>query len=146
MADEKKQPIWHHLLSVDDLNAWGQVNMMAHLDITYTEVGDDYLMATMPVDHRTKQPLGLLHGGATVALAETLGSTAATLCVDPETHYCVGVEINANHIRAVREGFVTGITRPIHLGRRTQVWQVDIHDAADRLIAVSRITLAVLER
>ena len=120
--------------------------MIDHLDITFTEIGDDYLKATMPVDHRTTQPLGLLHGGASVVLAETLGSTAATLCVDVEKQYCVGIEINANHLRAVRQGTVTGTARPVHIGRLMQVWQIHIHDERDRLVAVSRLTLAVLDR
>ncbi len=141
-----KKPIWHGPLTLEGINAWGRVNMIDHLEIAFTEIGDDYLKATMPVDHRTTQPLGLLHGGASVVLAETLGSTAATLCVDAERHYCVGIEINANHLRAVRQGIVTGTARPLHLGRRTHVWQIHIHDEDDRLVAVSRLTLAVLDR
>ena len=140
------KPIWQRPLTLDGINAWGRVNMIDHLDITFTEIGDDYLKATMPVDHRTTQPLGLLHGGASVVLAETLGSTAATLCVDVEKQYCVGVEINANHLRGVRQGTVTGTASPLHIGRRTQVWQIHIHDERDRLVAISRLTLAVLER
>ena len=140
------KPIWQRPVTIDGINAWGRVNMMDHLDITFTEVGDDYLKATMPVDHRTTQPLGLLHGGASVVLAETLGSTAASMCVDIEKHYCVGIEINANHLRGVRQGLVTGTARPVHVGRKTQVWQIEIHDDADRLVAVSRLTLAVLDR
>jgi 1,4-dihydroxy-2-naphthoyl-CoA hydrolase len=143
---EKTPPIWHRSMTLDGLNAWGRVNMIDYLDITFTELGDDYLKATMPVDHRTTQPLGLLHGGASVVLAETLGSTAATLCVDVETQYCVGIEINANHLRSVREGSVVGTARPVHVGRKTQVWQIDIHDESGRLVAVSRLTLAVLDR
>ncbi len=141
-----KKPIWHSPLTLEGINAWGRVNMIDHLDITVTEIGDDYLKATMPVDHRTTQPLGLLHGGASVVLAETLGSTAATLCVDGEKQYCVGIEITANHLRGVRQGTVTGTARPVHIGRRTQVWQIHIHDERDRLVAVSRLTLAVLDR
>ncbi|MCH8961828.1 MAG: hotdog fold thioesterase [Bacteroidetes bacterium] len=141
-----KKTIWQRPLTLEGINAWGRVNMIDHLDITFTEIGDDYLKATMPVDHRTTQPLGLLHGGASVVLAETLGSTAATLCVDVEKQYCVGIEINANHLRGVRQGTVTGTARPVHIGRRTQVWQIHIHDEGDRLVAVSRLTLAVLDR
>ena len=140
------KPIWQRPVTIDGINAWGRVNMMDHLDITFTEVGDDYLKATMPVDHRTTQPLGLLHGGASVVLAETLGSTAASMCVDIEKHYCVGIEINANHLRGVRQGLVTGTARPIHVGRKTQVWQIEIHNDNGRLVAVSRLTLAVLDR
>ena len=140
------QPIWQRPVTLDGINAWGRVNMMEHLDITFSEVGYDYLKATMPVDHRTTQPLGLLHGGASVVLAETLGSTAASMCVDIERQYCVGIEINANHLRGVRQGVVTGTARPVHVGRKTQVWQIDIHDDGGRLVAVSRLTLAVLDR
>ena len=141
-----KAVIWQRPVTLNGINAWGRVNMIDHLDITFTEVGDDYLKATMPVDHRTTQPLGLLHGGASVVLAETLGSTAATLCVDIEKQYCVGIEINANHLRGVKQGHVTGTARPLHVGRKTQVWQIDIHDDHARLVAVSRLTLAVLDR
>ena len=141
-----KAVIWQRPVTLDGINTWGRVNMIDHLDITFTEVGDDYLKATMPVDHRTTQPLGLLHGGASVVLAETLGSTAATLCVDIEKQYCVGIEINANHLRGVKQGHVTGTARPLHVGRKTQVWQIDIHDDHARLVAVSRLTLAVLDR
>lgn len=145
--ESSEKTIWHPAtVTPETVNAWGRRNMVAHVDITFTEVGPDYMRATMPVDERTQQPLGLLHGGASVVLAETLGSTAATLCVDIEKYYCVGVEINANHLRAVREGIVTGTARPLHIGRRTHVWQIEIHDEQQRLVAVSRLTLAVLER
>jgi uncharacterized protein (TIGR00369 family) len=139
-------PIWKKPWTLEALNEWLRVNMVVHLGITFTEIGHDYLKATMPVDHRTRQPMGLLHGGASVVLAETLGSAGGTLCVDTETHYCVGIEINANHLRAVREGYVTGTARPLHLGRTTQVWEIHIHDDGDRLVAVSRLTLAVINR
>ncbi len=145
-ASTTKAAIWQRPVTVDGINNWGRVNMMEHLDITFTEVGDDYLKATMPVDHRTMQPLGMLHGGASVVLAETLGSTAASMCIDIEKQYCVGIEINANHLRGVRQGRVTGTARPVHVGRKTQVWQVDIHDDQGRLAAVSRLTLAILDR
>ncbi len=140
-----KRTIWTQPLTLEAVNAWGRRNMVAHVDITFTEIGDDYMKATMPVDHRTTQPMGLLHGGASVVLAETLGSTAASCCVDPEKKFCVGIEINANHVRAVRQGTVTGTARPLHLGRSTQVWEIQIHDDADRLVAVSRLTLAVID-
>ena len=100
----------------------------------------------MPVDKRTHQPLGLLHGGASVALAETLGSVAATLCVDTEKQFCVGLEINANHIRSVRDGFVTGVTKPIHIGKKTQVWEIRITTDGGDIVCVSRITMAVLDK
>lgn len=108
------------------------------------EIGDDYLVATMPVDHRTQQPFGLLHGGASVALAESMGSVGSHLCIDVARYYCVGLEINANHIRAVRSGQVKGVARPLHIGRRTQVWDIRIYDEQERLVCVSRLTLAVL--
>jgi 1,4-dihydroxy-2-naphthoyl-CoA hydrolase len=109
-------------------------------------IGDDWLQASMPVDARTIQPAGLLHGGASCVLAETLGSIAATLCVDPARQMCVGLEINANHIRSARDGRVTGTARPLHVGTSTQVWQIELRDGRDRLVCVSRLTLAVLDR
>ncbi len=138
--------IWRQTLTVDDLNQYQQRTLVTHLGIRYTEIGDDYIRAVMPVDERTKQPAGILHGGASVALAETLGSTGANLVVDRETKLCVGLAINANHVRAMREGFVTGTARPIHIGKSTQVWEIRITDKDDKLVCVSRITMAVLER
>lgn len=120
--------------------------MVSHLGIEFTEVGDDFICATMPVDHRTHQPLGLLHGGASVALAETLGSIAATLTVDRKTQYCVGLEINANHIKSIREGKVLGTVRPIHIGKKTHVWDIKITNEQNELISVSRITIAVIDK
>ncbi|WP_223807285.1 hotdog fold thioesterase [Montanilutibacter psychrotolerans] len=118
---------------------------MEPLGIVFTEVGADYVRATMPVDERTRQPYGLLHGGASVLLAETLGSSAGNLCIG-DGRICVGIEINANHLRAVRQGVVTGTARPLHVGGRTQVWEIRIEDDGGRLICISRITLAVVER
>ena len=138
--------IWFKPFSVDDLNTYQQQTLVSHLGIRYTEVGEDFLSATMPVDARTKQPAGILHGGASVALAETLGSTGANLVVDREKQLCVGLEINANHIRAMREGEVHGTARPLHIGGSTQVWEIKISDEKDRLVCVSRITMAVLDR
>lgn len=138
--------IWKQEFSIDNLNRSSQNTMMQHLNIVYTEVGDDYIKARMPVDHRTKQPAGFLHGGATLALAESLGSVASYLCVDPQYHQSVGLEINANHLRQVRDGYVVGTVRPLHLGRRIQVWQIHIHDDRERLVCVSRITIAVIEK
>ncbi|MGH8311594.1 MAG: hotdog fold thioesterase, partial [Steroidobacteraceae bacterium] len=117
-----------------------------HLGIRITEIGEDFLAGTMPVDARTHQPLGILHGGASVALAETLGSVGATLCVDSRKFACVGQEINANHLRPATSGVVTGTARPIHIGKRSQVWQIEIRDERARLICISRLTLAVVER
>ncbi len=118
---------------------------MSALGIVFTEVGDDFVRGTMPVDARTHQPYGLLHGGASVLLAETLGSSAGNLCV-PDDRVCVGIEINANHLRGVRDGVVTGTARPLHGGRATHVWEIRIEDARGRLACVSRLTLAVVER
>ena len=138
--------IWFKPFSVEDLNAYQQQTLVSHLGIRYTEVGDDFLSAVMPVDQRTKQPAGILHGGASVALAETLGSTGANLVVDRDKKLCVGLEINANHVRAMREGEVKGTARPLHLGGTTQVWEIKINDEKQRLVCVSRITMAVLDR
>ena len=117
-------------------------NMVNYVGIEITEQGDNFVQGTMPVDHKTIQPMGLLHGGASVVLAETLGSIAANLCCDDDC-YCVGLEINANHVRPVTSGKVTGTAQPIHIGRSTQIWEIKIKDDKDRLTCVSRITLAV---
>jgi 1,4-dihydroxy-2-naphthoyl-CoA hydrolase len=138
--------IWFKPFSVAELNSYQQETLVSHLGIRYTDVGEDYLAASMPVDARTKQPAGILHGGASVALAETLGSTGANLVVDRDKKLCVGLEINANHVRAMREGTVTGVARPLHIGGSTQVWEIRISDAKERLVCVSRITMAVLDR
>ena len=138
--------IWFADYTIEQVNQRNRNTMVEHLQIEFTEIGEDYLSATMPVDHRTVQPLGLLHGGASLTLAESLGSVAGNLVVDPQKQYCVGLEINANHIRSVREGKVTGTTRPVHLGRRTQVWEIKIVNEKQELICISRITLAVMDR
>jgi 1,4-dihydroxy-2-naphthoyl-CoA hydrolase len=138
-------PIWFRPFSLDEIQRYSSGTMTDHVDIRFVEIGDDYLRGTMPVDARTIQPFGLLHGGASVTLAETLGSVAATHCVDMEKFYCVGQEINANHIRGVRSGRVTGTARPIHLGRRSQVWEIRIEDERKRLSCISRLTVSVLE-
>ncbi len=138
--------IWFKPFSVEDLNAYQQQTLVSHLGIRYTEVGEDFLAASMPVDARTKQPAGILHGGASVALAETVGSTGANLVVDRDKYLCVGLDINANHVRAMRDGTVTGTARALHLGSTTQVWEIKISDEKQRLVCVSRITMAVLDR
>lgn len=138
--------IWSAPVDLDRLNAYQQDTLVSRLGIRYTGIGEDWLAASMPVDARTKQPAGILHGGASLALAETLGSTGANLCVDREQKLCVGLEINANHLRAMREGEVQGVARPLHLGGSTQVWEIKISDAEGRLVCVSRITMAVLDR
>ncbi|HJR11823.1 MAG TPA: hotdog fold thioesterase [Rhodanobacteraceae bacterium] len=135
--------IWKQHADLETLNAWSRRTLMRTLDIRITEVGDDYLRGTMPVDDRTRQPYGILHGGASVALAETLGSTAAMLCCE-NGRAAVGLEINANHLRAVREGLVTGTALPIHVGRSTQVWEIRIESEAGELTCVSRLTMAVV--
>ena len=112
----------------------------------FTEIGEDFVRATMPVDERTRQPYGLLHGGASVALAETLGSTGANMCVDRSRYLCVGQEINANHVRSARNGLVTGTARPLHIGGSSQVWGIDITNEAGQLVCVSRLTMAVLQK
>lgn len=138
--------IWfHQALTIADIQPLGKNTMGEHLGMVFTELGDDYLKATMPVDHRTKQPYGLLHGGASVALAETLGSVGAALTVDPEKIICVGQEINANHLRSVREGLVTGIAKPVHIGTSSQVWEIKIYDEREKLVCISRLTVAVLK-
>jgi 1,4-dihydroxy-2-naphthoyl-CoA hydrolase len=133
-------------LDLDTLNNWGENTMTDFLDIRFTKIGEDFLEATMPVVAKTKQPLGLLHGGANVVLAETLGSVAAALTVDKEKQYCVGLEINANHLKSVRSGLVRGITKPIHLGKKTQVWEIKIYTESGDLSCISRITMAVLDK
>lgn len=138
-------PIWFTRPTLTQLNQ-PMPTLVQHLGIVITELGDDFIRATMPVDHRTHQPMGLLHGGASVALAESLGSMGAYLCVDASRFDVVGLEINANHIRAVRSGTVTGTARPIHLGKSTQLWEIRITDEADKLVCISRITIAILEK
>lgn len=138
--------IWFQTPDLDDLNSLNRDTIHEVLGIRFTAIGDDFVEARMPVDARTHQPLGLLHGGASVVLAESLGSTGATLCVDIRRFFCVGQEINANHVRGVREGAVVGRAEPIHLGRRSQVWSIRIEDDEQRLVCISRLTLAVLPR
>ncbi len=133
-------------VSIADFEHWQKDTLSGHLEIKFTEVGDNFLKASMPVDHRTKQPYGLLHGGASVALAETLGSIASALVIDRKQFICVGMEINANHIRGVRTGTVTGTCTPLHLGATTHVWDIRIHDENKKLICVSRLTVAILKK
>jgi 1,4-dihydroxy-2-naphthoyl-CoA hydrolase len=139
--------IWfNHSLTLDHLNKFGEGNMAEYLDLRFTELTADSIRATMPVDHRTKQPYGLLHGGASCVLAETLGSVASALVVDSEKYIVVGIEINANHLRSAREGLVTGIVTPIHIGSTTHVWDIRISDDNGKLVCISRLTVAVLEK
>ena len=138
--------IWRSLRTVEELNSGRAGTMLEHLGMEFTEIGDDFIRGTMPVDGRTRQPYGLLHGGASVALAETLGSMGSTLCIDTDEYQCVGQEINANHLRPARAGLVTGTARPVHLGGRTHVWSIEIVNDAQKLVCISRITMAVIKR
>jgi len=135
--------LWKTHTTLEQLKERSKDTLMEHLGIEYLEIGADYLKARMPVDARTKQPAGLLHGGASVSLAETLGSIAATLCVDSEKKEIVGLEINANHIRSVRDGWVTGVTKPIHVGSTTQIWEIRIYNEQEKLVCISRLTVAI---
>lgn len=139
--------IWFHKdLSLDKIKNIGADTMAVHVGIELVELGDDFIKAKMPVDHRTKQPYGLLHGGASCVLSETIGSVASAMVIDHEKFICVGLEINANHVRSASEGYVTGIATPLHLGRNTHVWDIKIYDDANKLVCVSRLTVAVIPR
>jgi 1,4-dihydroxy-2-naphthoyl-CoA hydrolase len=137
--------IWFKPFTLDEIQSYSRGSLAEHLDLRFTEIGPDYLRGTLPVDSRTIQPFGLLHGGASAALAETLGSVAASHCVDMSRYRCVGLEINSNHVRSARSGRVTGTARPIHLGSRSQVWEIRIEDDKQRLVCISRLTIMVLE-
>jgi 1,4-dihydroxy-2-naphthoyl-CoA hydrolase len=138
--------IWHVATTPEFLTERGSKSLPGHLGIRITEIGPDYLRASMPVTAHTHQPFGVLHGGASVTLAETAGSLAAMLCVDSEQFMCLGQEINANHLRAVSAGVVTATARPFHIGARSHVWSIEIRDESERLVCVSRLTVAVVER
>ena len=133
-------------ISLEQLNLLNKNNLGEHLGIVFTELGDNYIKATMPVDHRTQQPYGLLHGGASVALAETLGSIASAMVIDTGKNICVGLDINANHVRGVRSGFVTGIAKPVHIGSSTHVWEIKIYDEQEKLVCISRLTVSILAK
>lgn len=139
--------IWFNSPTLDEVRKLKQGTMLEHLGIELTELGPNFLVGTMPVDHRTKQPAGLLHGGASVVLAETLASIAGNLVLDSSQEFGVGLEINANHLSSVTQGFVSGHATPIHLGKTTQVWETRIHqEISMKLVCISRMTLAVLRR
>ena len=138
--------IWFKDYTTDKHGSMEMTGLNKQIGIKITEIGDDYLKGTMPVDDRTKQPAGLLHGGANCVLAETLASIGAYLVIDPSKNNAVGIEINANHIRSAKEGEVTGTARPIHLGKQTHVWQVEIMRDDAKLSCVSRVTIAVIDR
>ena len=138
--------IWHSPITLEELQALGNGTMGGHLGIEFTEIGENYLKAKMPVDHRTRQPYGLLHGGASATLAETLGSVASAFVIDQGQSICVGLEINANHVRGVKEGFVYGMVTPLHIGGSTHVWEIKIMDQQEKLVCVSRLTVAILKK
>jgi 1,4-dihydroxy-2-naphthoyl-CoA hydrolase len=138
--------LWKQAPSLEQARRGFRDTMIETLGIEITGIGDDYVRGTMPVDARTHQPYGFLHGGASVALAETLGSYAGMLCVDPERELLVGLDINANHVRGVTHGVVTGTARPVHVGRTTQVWEIRIEDERARLVCIARLTAAVIPR
>ncbi len=134
------------LMTLDAINERGKGNMVEWLGIEFTEIGDNYLEARMPVDHRTKQPIGIMHGGSSCVLAESTGSTAANLAVDLNTHYCVGLTIDTSHIRSIKEGWVIARAHPVHIGKSTHVWHITIKNEHDQLISDTRLTMAVLKR
>ena len=133
-------------VSVEDLKPLGKGTMTEHLGFEWVEIGKDFLKVKMPVDHRTVQPYGLLHGGASCVLAETIGSVASHLVIDPSAFYCVGIEINANHIRSAKEGFVYGTCSPLHIGSSTHVWDIRINNEEEKLICISRLTVAIMKK
>lgn len=140
-------PIWFDKeFSIEKIKLLGENTMADFLGIEWKEIGEDFISATLPVDQRTKQPYGLLHGGASCVLAETLGSVGSALVIDHQKFYCVGLEINANHIRSAKEGFVKGIAKPLHLGATTHVWDIRIYNDKDKLVCVSRLTVAIIRR
>lgn len=133
-------------INLDSVITLGKDTMGEYIGIEFTDIGDNYLKGRMPVDHRTRQPYGLLHGGASCVFAETLGSIASALVIDRSAFFCVGLEINANHIRSVKKGYVSGIALPLHLGRSTHVWDIKIYDEDEKLVCVSRLTVAIIAR
>ncbi|MEM6831586.1 MAG: hotdog fold thioesterase [Bacteroidota bacterium] len=139
-----KERIFPDYVQLETLNDMSKGTMVEHVGIEFTAIGDDFIEATMPVDHRTKQPMGLLHGGASVVLAETLGSVAASSVLDLTKQYAVGLEINANHIKSAKNGLVKGKATPVHIGRGTHVWSIEIKNEEGNLVAISRITMAIL--
>ncbi|MBS1914877.1 MAG: hotdog fold thioesterase [Bacteroidetes bacterium] len=139
--------IWFNKsITVAELQALSKGTMGEHIGIEFTEIGENFLKAKMPVDHRTKQPYGLLHGGASASLAETMGSVASALVIDNTVSICVGLEINANHIRGVKEGFVYGTAIPLHIGSSTHVWEIKIYSEQEKLVCVSRLTVSILKK
>ena len=133
-------------IQIGHLQEFSKNTMVEHLGMEFLELGDDFISAKMPVDHRTHQPMGLLHGGASVALAETLGSVASSILVDMNSFHCVGMEINANHIKSARSGFVYGKATPIHIGKKSHVWDIKITNENDDLVCISRLTVAIIKK
>ncbi len=138
--------IWFKEFTLEMLNSRPKNHIGALLGIEFIAIGDDYLVATMPVDERTHQPAGILHGGASVVLAETLGSIASYMCINPEKHIAVGLEVNANHIRPVSSGFVKGICKPLHIGAKTHLWEIKLYTDKGKMNCVSRLTVAILPK
>lgn len=140
-------PVWKSsYITIDKLNELSKGTMAEVMDISFVEVGDDYLKASMPVTEKVKQPYGLLHGGASAALAETVGSVAASMCIDNQSQVCVGLEINCNHIRGKKSGVVTATAQPYHIGATTHVWEIKIDDERGKLVCISRLTMAILKK
>jgi 1,4-dihydroxy-2-naphthoyl-CoA hydrolase len=138
--------MWFKPYTLEMLEGLRNANMGTHIGFEFTEIGENFLAGKIPVDHRTTQPFGILHGGASCVLSETLGSVASWMTIDPDQYRAVGLEINCNHIRAVTEGFVIGVCSPLHIGRRTQVWQTDItEEATGKRVAISRLTVAIID-
>lgn len=137
--------IWTTPVTVEEINHRCRNTLCDHLGIEFVEIGDNHMTARMPVDRRTNQPMGVVHGGATAALAETVASAAANYCVD-QSKICVGLDLNINHIRAVSAGFVTAVAKPLHLGKTTQVWEIKIMNEAEQLISAARLTIAVIAK
>ena len=139
--------IWFNKsICIDDIKNFGKETMANYLGMQWVEIGENFLKLSMPVNEKTKQPYGMLHGGASCTLAETVGSVASALVINLEKFYCVGLEINANHVRSVKEGIVTGVCYPLHIGKTTHVWDIKIYDANENLICVSRLTVAILDK
>lgn len=136
--------IWNTQETLENVRRLEKGNILEHLDIEITEIGDDFIKGTMPVDHRTHQPIGILHGGASVVLAESLGSIASNLVVDSTKYYAVGMEVNANHLRPVSEGHVHGIAKPVHIGRKSHVWSIEIVNDEGKMVCMSRLTMMVV--
>jgi len=138
--------MWFKNFTIDDLNCRPKNHIGGLLDIKFTEIGEDFIIGTMPVDERTHQPAGILHGGASVVLAETLGSIASYMCIDPDKYVAVGLEVNANHLRPVKGGLVTGICKVIHRGAKTHIWDIKIYDERGKMNCISRLTVAVINK